>query len=250
MSSSSSVALWSQRGIGPKSRGLAPRIPPMLLALDDNSVIAAAALGTDLKEPVLSGIDILSYDISPDEREVVYSVDRGGEMQIWVVPLDHQRPPRLLVRGAGSLRVPTPTRMHSLRQSGCGISSGFRCTDDRLARHRQAQGEMLATAPEGDFHRFQTDVYISLGRRPGRYADPHRPAAMPRSSTAPTDAIVLYTFDDAVGHVVWTKRHQHLIEHHVIQDRMPRPPQPFGEQRGKPAGTLDLVPNPPTSQVT
>lgn len=48
------------------------------------------------KEQMLPGIGILSYDISPDEREVVFSVDRGGEMQIWVAPLDHHLPPRLL----------------------------------------------------------------------------------------------------------------------------------------------------------
>ena len=52
------------------------------------------------KEPVLPGLDILSYDISPDERQVVFSRDHDGEMQIWIAPLDHHLPPRLLVRGA------------------------------------------------------------------------------------------------------------------------------------------------------
>lgn len=52
------------------------------------------------KEPVLPGVAMLSYDISPDEREVVFAVDHGGEMQIWIAPLDHHLPPRLLARGA------------------------------------------------------------------------------------------------------------------------------------------------------
>src|SRR5262249_17284709 len=51
------------------------------------------------KEQLLPGLDVLSYDISPDEREVVFSVDHGGEMQIWLAPLDHHLPPQLLVRG-------------------------------------------------------------------------------------------------------------------------------------------------------
>lgn len=52
------------------------------------------------KEPVLPGLDVLSYDISPDERQVVFSRDHGGEMQVWIAPLDHHLPPRLLARGA------------------------------------------------------------------------------------------------------------------------------------------------------
>ena len=51
------------------------------------------------KEQVLPGLDVLSYDISPDEREVVFAVDHGGEMQIWLAPLDHHLPPHLLARG-------------------------------------------------------------------------------------------------------------------------------------------------------
>jgi DNA-binding winged helix-turn-helix (wHTH) protein/Tol biopolymer transport system component len=52
------------------------------------------------KEPVLPGLEVLSYDISPDEQQVVFSVERHGEMQIWIAPLDHHLAPRLLVRGA------------------------------------------------------------------------------------------------------------------------------------------------------
>lgn len=52
------------------------------------------------EELLLPGREVLSYDISPDEREVVFSVDHDGEMQIWIAPLDHHLPPRLLARGA------------------------------------------------------------------------------------------------------------------------------------------------------
>lgn len=52
------------------------------------------------KEPVLPGLEVLGYDISPDEQQVVFAVDHHGEMQVWIAPLDHQLPPRLLARGA------------------------------------------------------------------------------------------------------------------------------------------------------
>lgn len=52
------------------------------------------------KEPILPGIDVLDYDISRDEQEVVFSVERHGQMQIWIAPLDHHLAPRLLARGA------------------------------------------------------------------------------------------------------------------------------------------------------
>lgn len=52
------------------------------------------------KEPMLPGLDVLSYDISPDEREVVFAADHDGQMQVWIAPLDHHLPPRLLARGA------------------------------------------------------------------------------------------------------------------------------------------------------
>lgn len=52
------------------------------------------------KAAVLPGRDVVSYDISPDEGEVVFTEDDSGEMQIWIAPLDHHLPPRLLVRNA------------------------------------------------------------------------------------------------------------------------------------------------------
>ena len=55
---------------------------------------------TGQRQSVLSQFDIVDYDISADEREVVFSIDHGGEMQAWIAPLDHHLPPRLLARGA------------------------------------------------------------------------------------------------------------------------------------------------------
>ena len=52
------------------------------------------------KDPILPGVKVLGYDVSPDEAEVVYSIERRGEIQICISPLDHHLAPRLLVRGA------------------------------------------------------------------------------------------------------------------------------------------------------
>src|SRR5581483_5545322 len=109
--------------------------------------------------------------------------------------------------------------------------------------------QRLPAAPAGAVHRLQADIDIALGRRPGRYADAHRSAAVPRSAAAPTDTIVLYHFYDAIGPLASTKRHQHLVEHHLVQDFVSGSPQTVGKLRGEPASPLDLIADAPASEV-
>ncbi|MGH2835951.1 MAG: winged helix-turn-helix domain-containing protein [Solirubrobacteraceae bacterium] len=52
------------------------------------------------QQQMLPGLDVVSYDISPDEREAVFSADHRGERQVWIAPLDHHAPPQLLARDA------------------------------------------------------------------------------------------------------------------------------------------------------
>lgn len=55
-------------------------------------------------EPVLPGISMLSFDVSPDDRQVVYETyDPSGKSQIWVAPIDRSSAPRILgVEGGNS----------------------------------------------------------------------------------------------------------------------------------------------------
>ena len=92
ISSDTAVAPW----LSPDARrlyflsGPAGGAPSELWRLD---------IGLGQREPLLQGVSIVDYCISPDERQVVYSV-KHGEMQVWLAPLDHHSPPRLLAHGA------------------------------------------------------------------------------------------------------------------------------------------------------
>jgi DNA-binding winged helix-turn-helix (wHTH) protein/Tol biopolymer transport system component len=52
------------------------------------------------KELLLSGVAIGAYDISSDERQVVFAAKRNGAPQVWIAPLDRHTPPSLLVGAA------------------------------------------------------------------------------------------------------------------------------------------------------
>jgi hypothetical protein len=51
------------------------------------------------KESLLTGFRISGYDISLDERLVVFTTERDREWQIWIAPLDRHASPSLLTRG-------------------------------------------------------------------------------------------------------------------------------------------------------
>jgi len=49
------------------------------------------------REQVIPGINITGYDVSRDDKQVVFSaLDSGGHSRIWIAPLDHRSAPRQL----------------------------------------------------------------------------------------------------------------------------------------------------------
>jgi serine/threonine protein kinase len=50
-------------------------------------------------ESVLPGISVTEYEVSRDEKEVVYTTTNGGESQIWLASLDRRTSPRQIVTG-------------------------------------------------------------------------------------------------------------------------------------------------------
>lgn len=103
------------------------------------------------KEQMLPDIDVLGYDISADEREVVFSVDHGGEMQIWVAPLDHHLPPRLLARGADQPLFGGSGQVF-FRLLGDKTNYLYRMRDDGSARQRALEfpiAEIQSVSPTG-----------------------------------------------------------------------------------------------------
>ncbi|HEX5458984.1 MAG TPA: winged helix-turn-helix domain-containing protein [Steroidobacteraceae bacterium] len=94
------------------------------------------------KEEVLPGLDVLSYDISPDEREVVFSIDHGGEMQIWAAPLDHHLPPRLLARGGDQPQFGGNGQIF-FRLLGEKMNFLYRMRDDGSSKQRMLDSPIL-----------------------------------------------------------------------------------------------------------
>lgn len=134
------------------------------LSLDANRLyfLVASASGApaslwrlDLRQgqtaPVLPGLKIDGYDISPDEREVVFAVDHRGQMQIWTAPLDHQQPPRLLVRGADQPEF-GDNGWVLFRLLGTKTNYLYRIREDGTAMQRALETpilELVSVAPTG-----------------------------------------------------------------------------------------------------
>ena len=53
---------------------------------------------TGRQESLLPGFNPAEYAISPDEQQVAFTIEREGQHQIWLAPLDRHTPPTLLVR--------------------------------------------------------------------------------------------------------------------------------------------------------
>jgi DNA-binding winged helix-turn-helix (wHTH) protein/Tol biopolymer transport system component len=105
----------------------------------------------DQKEQVLPGFDVMSYDISPDEREVVFSVDLNGEMQIWIEPLDHHLPPRLLTRGGDQPAFGGGGQIF-FRLLGDKMNYLYRMRDDGSAKQRMLDfpiAQLQSVSPNG-----------------------------------------------------------------------------------------------------
>jgi Tol biopolymer transport system component len=63
-----------------------------------------ADLASGKSEVVLPGISIHEYDISPNEKDVVYSTDPPGQpSQIWIALLDRSAPPRMVAANGESV---------------------------------------------------------------------------------------------------------------------------------------------------
>ncbi len=74
-------------------------------SLESPAELVRADLASGKSEVVLPGVSISSYDISSDEKEVVFSSEPPGQpSQIWIAPLDRSAPPRRIA--ASGERLP------------------------------------------------------------------------------------------------------------------------------------------------
>src|SRR3546814_15907017 len=70
---------------------------------------------------------------------------------------------------------------------------------------------------------------IRIAVRPGADADPHRGAALPGGAAAPAGAVVLDRGDDTLRSRIVPEGHNHLVQHHLVEDLGPPGPQQSGD---------------------
>jgi eukaryotic-like serine/threonine-protein kinase len=113
-------AVWihdSQGGRALSSEGYADATPPVFSrdgerlyyllrrdSLESPAELIRANLASGKSEVVLPGVSMSSYDISNDEKRVVFSTEPPGQpSQIWIAPLDRTAPPRRIAANGESL---------------------------------------------------------------------------------------------------------------------------------------------------
>jgi class 3 adenylate cyclase/Tol biopolymer transport system component len=68
-------------------------------ALSGETELRAVDLATGNAERLLPGISVKDFDVSTDEREVAYTIESEGELQIWLASLDRRNAPRKVTTG-------------------------------------------------------------------------------------------------------------------------------------------------------
>jgi eukaryotic-like serine/threonine-protein kinase len=113
-------AVWIHDSQGDRAlstEGYAERTPPVFSrdgerlyyllrrdSLESPPELWRADLAAGQSEIVLPGVSISAYDISNDEREVVFSTQPPGQpSQIWIAPLDRSAPPRRIAANGENL---------------------------------------------------------------------------------------------------------------------------------------------------
>ena len=119
----------------------------------DTSQLWRLNVASGRKELVLAGLVPPGYDISYDERQVVFTTKRAGIAEIWIAPLDRHAPPRLLIRGGDEPKFDRYGRV-LFRSLGERLNYLHRINADGSESRRVFEMPITtleAVAPEGDW---------------------------------------------------------------------------------------------------
>jgi serine/threonine protein kinase/Tol biopolymer transport system component len=131
-------------------------------------------------DPILTGQNIIDYDISQDQKSVVFSVEAGGSKSIFVAAVDRGSPPRLLTKDADEASFAGPTEV-VFRQLGEKSNYLARLRIDGTGLERILNSpiaEKSGTSPDGrwvsvggisDPSKKEGTYIISLQDRTARY---------------------------------------------------------------------------------
>jgi DNA-binding winged helix-turn-helix (wHTH) protein/Tol biopolymer transport system component len=107
---------------------------------------------TGKSESLVDGFSIISYDVSPDEREVVFATKRrGNASELWVARLDGSAPPAR-VPGAGETPFFAPGGEIVYRGSDGSKNYLFTTGADRAGRRKVSESEIsniFSHSPDG-----------------------------------------------------------------------------------------------------
>ena len=101
----------------------------------------------------MPGSSVNDYEISPDEREVAYTTQSGGEPQIWLATVDRSSPPRLVTRGGDQVSFGANGELiyRGLEEKQ---NSLYRIKQDGSGRQRISNAnilEKLSVSPDGEW---------------------------------------------------------------------------------------------------
>jgi eukaryotic-like serine/threonine-protein kinase len=104
-------------------------------------------------DPIVTGQSIWDYDISRDQKKVAFTVGNGSERAIFLAPVDHGSPPRLLARDGDEVSFAGPTDI-VFRQLAAKNNYLGRIHDDGTGLERISEGpvaEKSGVSPDGDW---------------------------------------------------------------------------------------------------
>jgi eukaryotic-like serine/threonine-protein kinase len=121
-------------------------------------------LGSGKTHSVLPGMSVADYDISGDEKEVVFTTtESAGEKKIWLAPLDRRTPPRQIARAGDQVSFGADGDLifRSLEEKTNGLIRTKKDGRDRERISTTPILEKFSVSPDGEW-------VIVLSPRPGK----------------------------------------------------------------------------------
>lgn len=135
--------------------------------------LAKLDIASGRQEPMLTGFAVDGYDISHDERHVVFTTTNDGVSEIWIAPLDRHEPPRRLVRGGDEAAFDREGRVY-FRRLGESTNHLHRVGADGGRDERLIDAPILefdAVSPDGEWAIVDRPI---AGAAAGSYLTPLR----------------------------------------------------------------------------
>jgi len=119
----------------------------------DSVELWARDLASGRTDPIVTGQSIVDYDISRDQKSVVFTTETGGANSIFLAPVDRGSPPRLLTRDADEVSFSGPAQI-LFRQLGEKANYLARIHTDGSGLERISESpiaEKAGASPDGNW---------------------------------------------------------------------------------------------------